>query len=183
MSVFEFVAILYSIVIAMGVARVLAGFVALIEFRKEVAHPPLFVIWLSLLLLMHIVWWFSLWADNDSASYTLFKVVFTFHVPAFLFISSWLLVPGEAASETIAERHAKLRVPFLICLSIPVIPGPLIGAFVTGDWSVALYLLPVGTILLIGTISSNIRLQYSVALSAITIYLIFAAQFRSTVTG
>ena len=92
MSVFEFVVTLYSIVIALGVARVLTGYVALIEFRKEVDHLPLFAIWLSLLLFAHIVWWFSLWNNSDMPSISLSRAVVTFHVPAFLFIASRLLV-------------------------------------------------------------------------------------------
>ena len=183
MSVFEFVAILYSIVIALGVARVLAGFVALIEFRKEVAHPPLFVILLSLLLLMHIVWWFSLWNRSDALSFSLLQAVFTFHVPAFLFIASRLLVPGESALETISERYAKLRVPFLVCFAIPFLPGPALAGIVSGDWSGAMYLLPIGTFLLVGTTSSNTRLQYAVALAAMAVYVTFAFQFRSAVNG
>ena len=183
MSVFEFVVTLYSIVIALGVARVLTGYVALIEFRKEVAHLPLFVIWLSLLLLVHVVWWFSLWNDSDAHSFALFRAIFTFHVPAFLFIASQLLVPGESALETIAERYTKLRVPFLVCLAVPFIPGPLLAGIVTGDWSLAMYLLPMGAILLVGTASSNIRLQYVVALAVTVAYVMFAIQFRSAVTG
>jgi len=52
-SAFEFVLTLYAIVIALGVARVLTGYVALIEFRRGVVDAPLFFIWLSFLLLVH----------------------------------------------------------------------------------------------------------------------------------
>ena len=183
MSVFEFVVTLYSIVIALGIARVLTGYVAIIEFHKEIAHLPLFVIWLSLLLFGHIVWWFSLWNRSDALSFTLVQAIVSFHVPAFLFIASRLLVPGESALETIAERYAKLRVPFLVCFSIPFIPGPLFAGFATGDWSRASYLLPIGTLLLVGTISANTRLQYVVALAAMVVYVMFAIQFRSAVNG
>ena len=183
MSVFEFVVTLYSIVIALGLARILTGYVAIIEFRRGIDHLPLFVIWLSLLLFGHIVWWFSLWNNSEALSYTLLEAIFTFHVPAFLFIASRLLIPGESALETISERYAKLRVPFLVCFAIPFIPGPLLAGFATGDWSRALYLLPIGTLLLVGTTSTNTRLQYVVALAAMAVYVMFAIQFRSAVNG
>jgi hypothetical protein len=182
-SVFEFVATLYSIVIALGIARILSGYVALIEHRKEVHNLPLFVIWLSMLLLVHIVWWFSLWNRSDALSFTLFQAILTFHVPAFLFIACGLLIPGESALETITERYNKLRVPFLICFSIVFIPGPLLAGIAISDWSIAMYLVPIGVLLLVGTVSSNIRLQYTVALSAMVTYLMFAIQFRSSLNG
>ena len=183
MTVFEFVLTLYSIVIALGVARVLTGYVALIEYRKEIANLPLFMIWLSLLLLVHIVWWFSLWNNNAAQSFTLFEALITFHVPAFLFMASRLLVPGESELETITERYAKLRVPFLVCFSLAFIPGPLWGGVATGDWSTAVYLMTIGAFLLVGTASSNMRLQYIAALAATVTYVMFAIQFRSVVTG
>ena len=183
MTVFEFVLTLYSIVIALGVARVLTGYVALIEYRKEIANLPLFMIWLSLLLLANIVWWFSLWNKNAAQSFTLSEALFTFHVPAFLFMACRLLVPGESELETIAERYAKLRVPFLVCFSLAFIPGPLLRGVATGDWSTAVYLLTIGAFLLVGTASSNTRLQYIAALAATVTYVMFAIQFRSAVTG
>ena len=114
---------------------------------------------------------------------TLFQAIFTFHVPAFLFIASRLLIPGESALETISERYTKLRVPFLVCFAIPFIPGPLLGGIVSGDWSIAMYLMPIGTLLLLATTSSNTRLQYVVALAAMAVYVMFAIQFRSAVNG
>ncbi len=182
MSAFEFVLTLYAIVIALGVARVLTGYVALIEFRRAVVDVPLFFIWLSFLLLVHFVWWFSLWNNSAAQSFSLIAAIFQFHVPAFLFIASRLLVPSESELETIAERFAKLRVPFLVSLARPFVT-PLLGAIVTGDWSIVMYLLPIGAVLLLGTASSNIRLQYSVAMAAFLIYVVFAVQFRSAVSG
>ena len=183
MTVFEFVLTLYSIVVALGIARVLTGYVALIEYRKEIANLPLFMIWLSLLLLAHIVWWFSLWNNNAAQSFTLFEAFMTFHVPAFLFMASRLLVPSESELETIAERYAKLRVPFLVCFSLAFIPGPLAGGVATGDWSTAVYLMTIGVFLLVGAASSNMRLQYFAAVTATVTYVMFAIQFRSVVTG
>jgi hypothetical protein len=46
-----------------------------------------------------------------------------------------------------------------------------------------MYLLPMGAFLLVGTASSNIRLQYVVALAVTVAYVMFAIQFRSTVAG
>jgi fucose 4-O-acetylase-like acetyltransferase len=180
-SVFEFVITLYSIVIALGIARLLGGYVALIEFREKIAHRPLFVLWLSLLLFGHVVWWFNLWSRSDTTTFSLFQTVFTFHVPAFLFIACHLLVPSEGARETMAERYAKLRVPFLVCLAIPFIPAPLLAGIATGDWSVASYLIPIGGLLLLGTASANLRFQYLIASAATVVYLVFAVNFRSGV--
>ena len=182
MSVFEFTLTLYSIVIALGVARVLTGYVALIEYRKETPNTPLFFVWFSFLLLTHIVWWFSLWGLNATERLSLILVLFLFHIPAFLFIATRLLIPSESELSTIGERFAKLRIPFLLSFSVPFIFGPLFQG-IGGDWATAIYLIPAGALLVAGTSSPNIRLQYFVAVGAFLIFLAFAAQFRSFLAG
>lgn len=183
MSLFEFVITLYSIVIALGIARVLTGFAALIEFRGAIAHAPLLLLWLVYLLLVHIVWWISLWGFNTTDSLSLAAIVALFHVPAFLFIAARLLVPNEEEMNQFFDRFTKLRVPFLVCAAMPTIPMPLTFALSVGDWSVAAYLLPLGILLLLSTLTANIRAQYATAIAALGIYLTFAIQVRANVAG
>ena len=81
MSLFEFVVTLFSIVIALGVARVLSGFAGLIEFRSSIQHKPLFTLWLVYLLLAQIVWWFSIWDQSRTESMTLGLTIILFYAP------------------------------------------------------------------------------------------------------
>jgi hypothetical protein len=134
MSVFEFVITLYSIVIALGVARVLTGYVGLIEFRSQIAHKLLFAVWLTHLLFVQIVWWFSVWRNNDNDTFSLYQAIFNFTLPACMFIAARLLVPGETDLSNMYTRYEKLRVPFLVFLALPSFPAPLLVGFVTGDW-------------------------------------------------
>ena len=60
MSPFEFTITLISIVIALGIVRILGGYADLIQHRKQTEHSRLFLIWFSFLLLTHVGWWFSL---------------------------------------------------------------------------------------------------------------------------
>ena len=180
-SVFEFVVTLYSIVVALAVARLLGGFVALIEFRDKIVHRPLLAIWLSLLLLGNVAWWFSLWNTRNADSFTLLQALFTFHVPVFVYVACHLLVPSETAGETMSERFFRLRIPFLVCASIPFIVNPLIMGVFGGDWSVAAFLLPIGGMVLAGTISGDVRFQYVVVSAAALTYVAFAVQLRSAV--
>jgi hypothetical protein len=183
MNVFEFVITLYSIVIALSVARILTGYAALIEHRATINHLPLFVIWLSLLFLAHIAWWFSLWNRSEQSSFSLAWVIVTLHVPAFLFIACNLLVPGESARESMSERYEKMRIPFLVCLAVALIFSPLMMGINTGNWAVAAYLVPIGVLLLVGTASANIRLQYFVASTALLIDVAFAFSLRSNLAA
>lgn len=183
MSVFEFVITIYSIVIALSVARILAGFAALIEFRANIAHLPLFVIWLSLLFLGHIVWWFSLWNWSQETSFSLAWAIIMLHVPAFMFIACNLLIPGESARESVSERYERLRIPFLVCFSVAFIPNPLMMGIATGNWTVAAFLVPLGVLLLLGTASANVRFQYFIATTALLIDVAFAFSLRSNLAA
>jgi hypothetical protein len=183
LSVFEFTATLFGIVVALAMARTLGGVADIIRYRKEVHHKPLFLIWFSLLLLGNVVWWFSLWRRSESDVVSLYQFGITFLVPVCFFIATRLLVPDESDFTAIGERYRGVRVPFLLTLAIPFFPGPILAGIVAADWSIGAYLLPAGLLLVAGTLSPNIRLQYGVAVSVTAIYLAFAVQFRSSIGG
>ena len=183
MSVFEFTATLFGIVVALAMARTLGGIADLIRYRNEIRHKPLFLIWFSFLLLGNIVWWFSLWGRFDSATVSLYQFGITFLVPVCFFVATRLLVPDESNFRTIQERYRDIRVPFLLILSIPFFPGPILTGLFAADWSIGAYLIPGGLLLVCGTLSPNIRLQYGVATSVTVIYLAFALEFRASIGG
>ncbi len=181
MSVFEFTATLFGIVIALAMARTLGGIADLIRYRNEIHHKPLFLIWFCFLLLGSVVWWFSLWRLSESNAVSLYQFGFTFHVPVFFFIATRLLVPDESNFKTIEDRYSDIRVPFLLTLAVPFFPGPILAGVLASDWSFGTYLIPGGVLLVCGTLSPNVRLQYSIAISVTVIYLAFALQFRSSI--
>ena len=183
MSVFEFTATLFGIVVALAMARTLGGIADLIRFRSEIRHKPLFLIWFSFLLLGNVVWWFSLWGRSESNIVSLYQFGVTFLVPMFFFIATRLLVPDESNFRTIEERYRDIRVPFLLSLATPFLLPPILTGILASDWSLGAYLIPMGVLLICGTLSSNVRLQYSVAISVAVIYIAFALQFRSSIGG
>ena len=184
MSVFEFTITLFGIVVALAMARTLGGIADLIQFRSEIRHKPLFLIWFSFLLLGNVVWWFGLWERRSgSDTVSLYQFGVTFLVPVFLFIATRLLVPDESNFRTIEERFRNIRVPFLLSMATPfLLPALLIGIFAS-NWSPGAYLIPVGVLMVCGTLSSDVRLQYGVAISVVVIYLAFALQLRSSIGG
>ncbi len=163
MSPFEFTITLISIVIALGIARILGGYADLIQHRKETEHSWLFLIWFSFLLLTHVGWWFSLWGSSRDEVFSLSQFIILLNVPCFLFIATRLLIPSEGEFHKITKRYQTLRVPFLLAFSVAFLPGPMLRGFNTGDWSIALYLSTVGLLILASTLSPNMRLQYGVA--------------------
>ena len=162
-------------------ARTLGGIADLIRYRSEIRHKPLFLIWFSFLLLGNVVWWFSLWGRSESPTVSLYQFGITFLVPVCLFIATRLLVPDESNFRTIEERYKGVRVPFLLAIATPFFPGPILTGIFASDWSIGAYLIPGGLLLVAGTLSPNIRLQYGVAISVTVIYLAFAVQFRSSI--
>jgi hypothetical protein len=133
---------LYSIVIALGLACILSGYVALIEHRKQFEHAPLLFIWFSFLLVTHVVWWFSMWDRSNNERVSLVEVIFLFHVPAFLFIATGLSIPGESDLANMEQRFTKLRIPFLLSFAVVFTVAPLVfGVFLEiGQWDVIYFL-------------------------------------------
>ena len=129
MSTFEYMSVMHSIVLALGIARVLGAVADIARDWRKIETKWFFLGWLALLLAMHLGWWFGLWvrfgAISDIGIWTFF---FWFLVPASLYAASRLLIPEfpEGAVPDFEQRFDKVRIPFFACLAlstVPVLPG------------------------------------------------------------
>ncbi len=134
MNTFEYVSVMHSIVLALGIARLLGGFADIVRHWRELDSKWFFLGWLTLLLALHMGWWFGLWARFHSITdIALTTYVVWFTIPAVLFIASRLLVPDfrDVALPDLGRRFREVRVPFFSCLAVPMIleiPGLISGA-------------------------------------------------------
>ena len=61
MSTFEYMSVMHSIVLALGLARVLGGIADVARDWHRLETKWFFLGWLALLLVLHVGWWFGLW--------------------------------------------------------------------------------------------------------------------------
>jgi hypothetical protein len=96
MDLFDYLAVFYSLVIGLTVARVLSGFAALITHRNPVTWYLPFVLWgLFLLLFSGWEWWLiSRWRAHDSWTFALY--FFISIRPSLLYFATHILIPDFA---------------------------------------------------------------------------------------
>ena len=125
MGAFEYLSVLISIILALGMTRVLAGVGEMLQARSRRHIYWVHAVWIvNLFLYLVIAWWiFYRWRDQQPWNFYLF--LFVLISPTILYLASLLLFPREADVETIidykAHYYANHRAFFILfALFIPV---------------------------------------------------------------
>jgi len=131
MTLFEFVSVMFSIILGLSLSQMLAGLARLVRDPNEVHSFGPQTIWTGTLVLMHFLLWWSIWDFRDVAwNYPRFVVASV--EPLLLFFMGGLLLPSAAGSGMIDLRSHFLRVrPWLmglyaVLMVLFLLDGPLI---------------------------------------------------------
>src|SRR3989442_11486588 len=118
MSPFEYLSVLISIVVALGMMRVLAG---VGEMLKASSHRQIYwvhVLWIVNLFLYLVVAWWIFYRWRNQQPWTFFLFVFVLISPTILYLASVLLFPREGDLDELIDykRHyyANHRAFFLL---------------------------------------------------------------------
>jgi hypothetical protein len=103
---FNYLSVLISIVLALGMTRVLAGVGEMLQARTRHRIYWVHVVWIiNLLLYLVIAWWiFYRWRNQQP--WTFFLFVFVLISPTILYLASLLLFPRESALERPVDYKA-----------------------------------------------------------------------------
>jgi hypothetical protein len=95
MAAFEYLSVLISIILALGMTRVLGGVGEMLQARSHRRIYWVHVIWIiNLFLYLVIAWWiFYRWRNQQP--WTFFLFVFVLISPTLLYLASLLLFPRE----------------------------------------------------------------------------------------
>jgi hypothetical protein len=95
MNAFEYLSVLISIVLALGMTRVLAGVGDMLQARSHRRIYWVHAVWIvNLFLYLVIAWWiFYRWRNQQP--WTFFLFVFVLTSPTILYLASMLLFPRE----------------------------------------------------------------------------------------
>lgn len=106
MSLFEFIMVLLSIVVGLGLARILAGWAEALRQGEKLAEA-----WVPLLLSLLVfvtlvqVWW-EAWALHDRTQWNFAQLLLLLVNPSLLYILTHLLFPTDATNSLRAHYFA-----------------------------------------------------------------------------
>jgi hypothetical protein len=171
---------MHSIVLALGIARVLGGIAGVARYWRQLETKWFFLGWLALLLLMHLGWWFGLWIRfGEMSDISLWTFFFWFLIPASLYIASRLLIPEfhQGSTPDLEQRFDEVRMPFFACLPVGTIPV-LAGLADAGrtDWLLAVF----GGLALTGLFVSDRRGHVALLCLMLATFVTFLALARSS---
>ena len=114
MSTFEFVTVLMSIVVGLGIARLLSGFSSLLENRREIQVDWVTVTWAVNVLGYHLIFWWIVvnnWRFLSEWTFHQFGSLFVYGVLIF-FAASLILPPQITKGMDLKARFESIRRPF-----------------------------------------------------------------------
>jgi hypothetical protein len=97
MNAFEYLSVLISIILALGMTRVLAGVGEMLQARAQRGIYWVHVIWIVNLFTYLVVAWWIFYRWRNQQKWTFFLFVFVLISPTILFLASMLLFPREGS--------------------------------------------------------------------------------------
>ncbi len=119
MDIFEFVLVMVSLVLAIGLTSLLREVSAMISDRNTRHFELVRLTWIAILFLYVVSYWWSMW-DFRAVEWTFPGYVFLLLVPTLLYIAMDLLVRCGASNgaTTPAEAFEGIRVPFFATMFV-----------------------------------------------------------------
>ncbi|QSX77954.1 hypothetical protein [Agrilutibacter solisilvae] len=105
MDAFNYLTVMVSIVVGLGMTQLLAGIGNFVQIRRRVRFYWLHTFWVLLLIVMHLHMWWSLWVLHSVTDWTYGTFAYVLIGPALLVIASHLAVPELLDGQIDIERH------------------------------------------------------------------------------
>ena len=131
MSVFEYVAVMVGVVLALAVSHVLNFIANVISNPERVKGYWLHFLWTALILAMNLHAWLLLWTFHGQTDFSVSQLAMMLFLAALTFIVARVLVPELQPDRRLdlRDHFHQIRVPFFTTLSLCWL-SPVLGSFV-----------------------------------------------------
>ncbi len=182
MSLFEFILVMVSLILAIGVTHLLRGVAAIVQNRETLQLDWVPLTWAASLFILSALHWWSLW-DFRVVEWTFPDFFFVLLAPTFLYVAVSILVSPDLAApgNSMAASFERVRLPFMVVMVALALAtgwdGWVLG--VEPAWN-SLRIVQVGVIgtLLVGAASSKRVIQQCVAVAILGIFFVVAFVLR-----
>lgn len=121
MRPFDYLSILVSIIVALGITALLSNAARYVRVRDEiVGYAPVAVWALTLFLLLVQIWWVSFYR-RDIASFTFFGFVLYLAIPVLVALLSHLVVGDLAPGTNVEHDFERIRTWFFGLLALAIL--------------------------------------------------------------
>ncbi len=121
MSPFEFVTVLISIILGLGITQIMSGVADLIHQWKDVRLYWPHLLWIVLVFILHVQDWWLLYQLRDITSWQLPMFLFQVLYPISLFILARILFPLTGATDMKAYYLGNYRKFFALVMILSLL--------------------------------------------------------------
>jgi hypothetical protein len=126
MTPFEYVIVLISVILGLGITTILTGVAELIKHTKPITLFTPYIIWIILIFVLHIQDWWVSYQYKRVEVWTLQSFLLVMMYPINLYILAHLLFPGSlskefSSKEFYLEHYPRLFIGAIILVIISVI--------------------------------------------------------------
>ena len=105
MSVFEYLGVLLSVILGLGLTHILSGVSKTIHARETMKIYWVHLLWaLSVVIYIVVIWWGMFWWSSQE-SWTFYEFLLLIIYAVFLFMSASLLFPWDMPKDLDLEEH------------------------------------------------------------------------------
>jgi hypothetical protein len=122
-SPFEYIIVLISIILGLGITTILTGVAQLIKHHEKCRFHPPYLILIALVFVLHVHEWWESYTLKSVAEWPLLLFLFIILYPINLYVLAHLLFPSELESgyDTKEFYSSNYRKIFLWASSLPVL--------------------------------------------------------------
>jgi len=179
MSLFEFVLVMTSLVLGIGVAHLLQAVATVIRHRASLEVDWIPLVWAASIFVLVPSFWWALW-DFREVDWTFAGFLYLTVCPAVLYVAMTLVLPQDIAErrEPLGTAFEEIRVPFMFLMGLFVALVTWDGWFLAGEafWN-SLRWLQVGVLALILIAASTPSRRVQKATSVLFLLLLFFGGF------
>jgi len=175
MSAFEYLAVLISIVLGLGITNLLIGLAAMVRQRARLKMYWPLLLWMVILFLVHVQTWWAMFELREISHWTFVGFLAVLMQPVVLFLASAVLVPDLPAEGVIDLRETYFRESqwffsgMVAVLIVSLLRTPIVTGHFTNRMDFAAHIL-FGALALGGAITKNDMAHKINAIVAVLLY-------------
>jgi len=119
MDIFEFILVLVTVIVGLGIAELLGGVVRIL--RHELKPGRLHSLWIWMIFEMQVQWLWSSWALRDRGEWLFPEFILLLALPVVLYMIAAVLFPSTDTSDDLDAHFFRHRKPFFLLLMACII--------------------------------------------------------------